>query len=64
MIELPSPVIVRQTPGAVTYRGGVLVLGDAILQLPGRTFTADQLDEAKEVAAALLAGIARLEARQ
>jgi len=64
IVELPEPIrpagYAERTPYKQTWPGGVHLLGGGILVIPGRTL--DDPDDARALAAAILAAAARMEA--
>jgi hypothetical protein len=64
IVELPEPIqpagYAERAPYKQTWPGGVHLLGGGILVIPGRTL--DDPDDARALAAAILAAAARMEA--
>ncbi|TWF77789.1 hypothetical protein FHX44_113704 [Pseudonocardia hierapolitana] len=64
IVELPEPIRpagqAERAPHRQTWPGGIHLLGGAILVIPGRTL--DDPDDARALAAAILAAAARMEA--
>jgi hypothetical protein len=65
IVELPEPIrpagYAERAPYKQTWAGGVHLLGGGILVVPGRTL--DDPDDARALAASILAAAARMEAR-
>jgi hypothetical protein len=65
IVELPEPIrpagYAERAPYKRTWAGGVHLLGGGILVVPGRTL--DDRDDARALAASILAAAARMEAR-
>ena len=63
IVELPEPIrpagYAERAPYKQTWPGGVHLLGGGILVIPGRTL--DDPDDARALAAAILAAAARME---
>jgi hypothetical protein len=63
IVELPEPIrpagYTERAPYKQTWPGGVHLLGSGILVIPGRTL--DDPDDARALAAAILAAAARME---
>jgi hypothetical protein len=63
IVELPEPIRpagqAERTPDKQTWPGGVHLLGGGILVVPGRTL--DDPEDARALAAAVLAAAARME---
>lgn len=66
IVELPEPIrpagYAERAPYKQTWTGGVHLLGRGILVIPGRTL--DDPDDARALAAAILAAAARMEPRR
>jgi hypothetical protein len=64
IVELPEPIqpagYAERAPYKLTWPGGVHLLGGGILVVPGRTL--DTPEEARALAASILAAAARMEA--
>jgi hypothetical protein len=64
IVELPEPIrpvgYAERAPYKLTWTGGVHLLGGGILVVPGRTL--DNPEDARALAAAILAAAARMEA--
>jgi hypothetical protein len=64
IVKLPEPIrpagYTERAPGKQTWAGGVHLLGGGILVIPGRTL--DDPDDARALAASILAAAARMEA--
>jgi hypothetical protein len=64
IVELPEPIrpagYAERVPYKQTWTGGVHLLGGGILVVPGRTL--DDPDDARALAASILAAAARMEA--
>jgi hypothetical protein len=63
IVELPEPIrpagYAERAPYKLTWPGGVHLLGGGILVVPGRTL--DTPEEARALAAAILAAASRME---
>ena len=64
IVELPDPIrpagYAERAPYKLTWAGGVHLLGGGILVVPGRTL--DTPEDARALAAAILAAASRMEA--
>ena len=63
IVELPEPIRptgdAERAPRKLTWAGGIRLLGSATLVIPGRTL--DNPEDARALAAAVLAAAARME---